>query len=67
MKAPKTIVNHPAVKECEYGPSIGFEEYKHAVYLKEGWVFKRGRMEGIRSGNFNTVKDFLRAEPVKVK
>ncbi len=65
-KVPKTIASHPGVEECNYGPYEGIEDYKHAVWLKEGWVFERGRMEGCRTGNFNSVRDFLLANPVCV-
>lgn len=63
-KAPKTIIEHPGVMECDDGMADG--DYKHDVFLKEGWVFKYGRMAGIRSGRFHTVKDFQFAEPVRV-
>jgi len=65
-KAPKAILTHPGVKECECGEGAG-SDYKHDVFLKEGWEFKRGRMAGIRSGFFHTVKDFKFAEPIKTK
>jgi hypothetical protein len=64
--APKSIASHPGVAECCYGPDSGVEDYKHEVFLKEGWVFKRGRMAECRTGHFHTVEDFKFAEPVKV-
>ena len=62
-KAPKKIKNHPAVESCEYGPDSGLD-YKHDVFLKDGWVFSAGRMEGRQSGNFNSVAEFEYAEPM---
>ena len=64
--APKGIVDHPAVETCDYGPDSGVEDYRHDVWLRDGWTFKRGRMAGCRGGHFHTVADFLRAEPVQV-
>jgi hypothetical protein len=64
-KAPKTITTHPGVETCEDGDAEGMD-YKHAVWLREGWQFKRGRMAGCRGGNFQTVEEFRFAEPVKV-
>ena len=64
--APKGIVSHPAVETCDYGPDSGIEDYRHDVWLREGWEFKRGRMATCRGGHFNTVADFLHAEPIKV-
>ena len=64
--APKKIKNHPAVESCEYGPNSGLD-YKHDVFLKDGWVFSSGRMEGCQTGHFNSVADFECAEPVRVK
>jgi hypothetical protein len=64
-KAPKGIIQHEAVQECECGDEAG-SDYKHDVYLKEGWVFERGRMAGIRSGFFHTVADFNFANPIKL-
>ena len=62
--APKGITSHPAVLECEHAPASGVEDYKHDVFLKEGWVFRRGRMAGCRSGHFHNVAEFRFAEPV---
>ena len=64
FKPPKGIVNHAAVEECLCGYSQGFD-YKYDVFLKVGYVFSRGRMEGNRQGCFNTVADFRDAEPVE--
>lgn len=62
---PKTIKNHPGVLEVLDGPSEGFD-YKWNVFLREGWVFASSRMQGCRTGNFNSVKEFRFAEPVKI-
>jgi hypothetical protein len=62
-KAPTSIKNHPAVEACEDGDAEGFD-YKHHVWLKEGYVYRRGRMAGTRTGNFNTVQDFRFADPI---
>ena len=64
-KAPKGIIDHPAVETCEFGPDSGVEDYKHDVWLKDGWKFKYGRMAGCQGGHFNSVGDFKHAEPVK--
>lgn len=63
---PKTIKNHPGVLEALDGPSQGFD-YKWNVFLREGWRFENGRMEGTRTGNFNSVSDFRTANPVRIK
>lgn len=60
---PKGIINHPAVESCEYGPNSGVEDYRHEVWLKDGWCFSSGRMAGCRAGNFNSVREFDLAEP----
>lgn len=59
---PKTISNHPGVEEILSGEAEGFDYYYH-VFLKEDWEFSTGRMQGTRTGNFHTVKDFLYAKP----
>lgn len=65
-RMPKGITSHPGVESCDAGPDVGVEDYRYAVWLRPGWVFSSGRMEGCRSGNFNTVTDFRYAEPVQV-
>lgn len=67
-KAPKKIITHPGVQECEDAQSNGCVEgeYRHDVFLREGWQFTTGRMRGIRSGLFKTVNEFIRAAPMKV-
>jgi hypothetical protein len=64
-KAPKAIITHPAVAECTSGEQGG-SDYKHDVFLKDGWVFKNGRTAGCRSLLCNSVEDFKYAEPVQV-
>ncbi len=63
--APKAIINHPAVETCDYGPDSGVEDYRHDVWLREGWTFKHGRMAGCRGGHFNSVANFKLANPVQ--
>ena len=66
MKIPKAIVNHPKVNKCYEGESLGFDGYRYHVELKKGEAFTGGRMEGGTIGNFNSVKDFMRAmKPIK--
>ena len=65
-RPPQTIRDHPGVEECVSGEAEGFD-YKHHVFLKPDWRFKRGRMADCRTGNFNTVRDFVSAQPVNVK
>jgi hypothetical protein len=36
-KAPKSIINHPGVQECNCGDAEG-SDYKHDVWLHDGWV-----------------------------
>lgn len=62
--APKGITSHPGVETCTSGEATG-SDYKHDVWLKDGWKFKRGRMEGCQGAFFNSVADFKYAEPVK--
>lgn len=64
FNAPKAIASHPGVEVCEDAVAEGFEDYRYAVWLKAGWVFRYGRTEGCRTGVFNTVADFRYAEPV---
>ena len=70
FKAPKGIAGYKVagievVEECLCGYSEGFD-HKYDVFLKEGYAFSGGRMEGSRSGCFHTVADFRYAAPVKV-
>lgn len=65
-RAPKAIAGHPGVEVCESGDAEGFD-YKHSVWLREGWTFTYGRMAGCRSGNFQTVKAFLNAKAANVE
>ena len=61
---PKTIIKHPGVQGILHGADEGID-YKWNVWLKDGWSFARGRMQGCRTGNFNSVADFRTAEPVR--
>ena len=65
MRMPKGIIDHPAVQECENEDDI--PDYRYCVFLKEGWLFKNGRMANCRGGNFNTVADFKYAKPTVYK
>jgi len=65
MKIPKSIINHVAVAECLFGEDVG-SDYKYDVCLKDGWVFRRGRMAGCISAGFHTVNDFKFALPTKL-
>ena len=65
MKAPKSILNHKSVKAVVDAKSIGFDDYKYNVELKDGWVFAYGRNAGFNMCNFNTVSEFKYCEPVK--
>jgi hypothetical protein len=62
-KAPKGITKHIAVKTCDYGPDSGVDDYRHDVWLKDGWKFSAGRMANCQGGHFNSVEDFNRAHP----
>lgn len=67
MKTPKTIKNHPAVETVTSGYDQG-SDYKYWVDLKHEPMhrFTHGSKEGSTSGGFNTVKEFLYAEPAQV-
>jgi hypothetical protein len=60
--APKGIASHPGVLECESGEANNFD-YRHDVWLREGWTFTEGRNAGCRGGRFQSVRDFLDAAP----
>lgn len=62
-RAPKAISSHPGVEEVRDAVADGFDDYRHNVWLKEGWCFTRGRMTGGRSGNFQAVHEFRYANP----
>ncbi len=64
-RAPKTILNHPGVLECDSAEAGGAdpEDYTHDVLLQQGWEFTFGRMTGCRTGMFKTVADFRQAAP----
>ena len=81
-KAPKGIINNPAVKECDYGLDGGAEK-RHDVLLGDGWWFTWGQSYDVgvdtsatireyngdftKTGFFNTVKEFNDAVPVKFR
>ena len=60
---PAKIANHTAICSCQRGPDIGFPDYKYSVFLQPEYVFASGRTAGCRSGNFNSVAEFIAAEP----
>lgn len=60
----KRVTDHPAVLECDYAPDNGAPDYKYDVLLKDGFVFRSGRMAGCQTGMFKTVADFYHAEPM---
>lgn len=62
--APKGIANHPGVEACESGDAGG-SDYKHEVFLREGWSFDEGRMRLSRFGMFHSVEDFKAARPTR--
>ncbi len=62
-RAPKAITSHPAVEECTDGHIDG--DYRHDVWLREGWQFTSGRMAFCRSGMFHTVTEFRNACPMR--
>ena len=64
-KAPKSITGHPGVASCESGEANG-SDYKHDVWLKDGWVFSYGRMTGCQGGLFHTFNDFRLAQPRRI-
>lgn len=66
-RAPKGIVNHPAVQTCTSAEDTGAPDYRHYVELKDGWVMPRGhRNEGGGATFCRTVVEFLELEPVYV-
>lgn len=66
-KAPKAIINHPAVLSCTSALDEGADEYRHYIELKDGWVMPRGhRNEGGASTFCNKVSDFTDWQPVRV-
>jgi hypothetical protein len=65
-KAPKAIINHPGVAECLDAKAEGADEYRHDVFLKDGWAFKFGRNAGGQGLFCNTVAEFIDCEPYQV-
>lgn len=64
-RAPKAIANHPAVETCECGEADA-SDYKHSIWLKDGWAFASGRNAGGRGFFSNNVRDFLDARPERI-
>lgn len=60
FKPPKGIITHETVESCFSGNDEG-SNYKYWVYLKNGYTFKQGRLEGCTCGGFDNVNDFLYA------
>ena len=58
----KTVQNHPGVEFYDTGRNQAID-YRHFVELKEGWRFKYGKAAGCGSLFFNSLADFLYAEP----
>lgn len=63
-KAPKTIVNHPAVEECI--EATASYEGGHDVFLKDGYRFTSGTGAECRGSVFQTVREFLDSCPKRV-
>jgi hypothetical protein len=61
-KAPKAILNHPGVAECNDGEAA-MSDYRHDVWLKPGWSFRSGRNAGGRALFCNNVADFRYGNP----
>jgi hypothetical protein len=64
--APKAIATHPAVEACTSGEAGG-SDYKHEVWLRDGWRFTRGRAETCRTLFCHTVAEFKYAKPQRVE
>ena len=69
---PKTIINNPAVEDCDLDDNGITDEgtgelvTRYDVLLKEGYSFHDLDSVGERrQGLFRTVKEFLKAEPKK--
>lgn len=61
-KAPKAITGHPAVETCTSGEATG-SDYRHDVWLRDGYRFTAGRMAGCQGAFFNSAADFAYANP----
>ena len=59
--APRTIAAHPGVEECLDASTDS--DYKHDIFLREGWKFTRGRAAGCRGHRVHSVAEFRYAEP----
>lgn len=62
-KPPKAIIGHPGVQECSDADANGAPDYRHDVFLRPDWRFTSGRMDGCRSGLFQSVERFRLARP----
>jgi hypothetical protein len=62
---PKTIAAHPGVESCSCAREETMGEYRHDVFLKDGWCWSAGRNAGGQGLFLNTVADFLAANPVQ--
>lgn len=58
----RTVQKHPGVALYDSGRNQD-SDYRHYVELKDGWLFKYGNAAGCRVLFFNTLADFLYAEP----
>ena len=65
MNIPKTILNHPAVLECNDFTYESLGQYKYEIVLRDGWMFENGRNAGGIFYNANSVADFRYASPIK--
>ena len=61
QKIAKALLNHPAIQEVEISQD---SDYKYEIFLKEGFVYKYGRMANTRTGFFQNAADFFFAEPI---
>ena len=57
--APKAIAEHPGVAECLDASTDS--DYKHDIFLREGWAFTVGRDAGCRGHRVHSVAEFKRA------
>lgn len=57
-----TVKDHPGVSFCDAGRNQA-SDYRYYVELKEGWLFKYGKAAGCGCLFFNSLADFIYAEP----
>lgn len=67
-KAPKSIISHPGVAECDDALARGCElPNRHDVLLKDGWTFEGLDHFAVRQcGFFASVQEFKNANPMRV-